>query len=59
MEPTSLNRGEGLVTELSGEVAGSEGEGWRDGGGGGRSENERISTVMWLMGRSNSALPQR
>jgi len=52
MEPTSLNRGEGLVTclkvEVGSEVGGSEGEG-EGGGGGGRRENEQISTVMRLM----------
>jgi len=52
MEPTSLNRGEGLITclkvEVGSGVGGSKGEG-EGGGGGGRRENEQISTVMWLM----------
>ena len=34
-EPTSLNRGEGLVTGLTGEVGGGEGERESDGGSGG------------------------
>jgi len=60
MEPTSLNRGEELVTclkvEVGSEVGGSEGES-EGGGGGGRRENEQISTVMRLMYNSNSAFP--
>ena len=34
-EPTSLNRGEGLVAGLTGEVGGGEGERESDGGSGG------------------------
>jgi hypothetical protein len=43
--PTSLNRGEGLLTGLAHDVGAS--EGWA--GGGGRREDERTSTVMALM----------
>jgi hypothetical protein len=39
-EPTSLNRGEGLVAGLIGAVGGMEGEGEGEDGSGGRSENE-------------------
>ena len=52
VEPTSLNRGEGLVAMLMGSVGGGEGE-----GEGGRGEKlwwkERMSEhqpLMWLMG---------
>ena len=52
VEPTSLNRGEGLVYELAGDVGVVEGEG--EGEGGGREvveeeENERRPTVMGLI----------
>jgi len=52
VEPTSLNRGEGLVDELACDAKIVEGEG--EGEGGGREvveeeENERRSTVMGLM----------
>jgi hypothetical protein len=49
MEPTSLNRGEGLVAGLIGVVGGIEGKGEGEDGGGGRSKNERTSTVTRLM----------
>jgi len=42
MEPTSLNRGEGLVAGLTGEVDG-DGEGEGEGGGGGRREQPEIN----------------
>jgi hypothetical protein len=61
-EPTSLNRGEGLVAGLTGEVGGVEGEGEGEGGGEvvvEEGENEQISTVMGLMSVSNSAPPHR
>jgi len=51
-EPTSLNRGEGLVSGLIGEVVSREGEGEGEVGSGEvveRGENERKSTVMQLM----------
>jgi hypothetical protein len=62
IEPTSLNRGEGLVDGFPGGVGVVEGEG--EGAGGGREvveeeENERRSTVMGLMWVSNSAHPHR
>jgi len=39
IEPTSLNRGEGLVARLTREAGGGEGEDeGEDGGGGGRGE---------------------
>jgi len=45
MEPTSLNRGEGLITVLMGENGGVEGEDESEGGGGEvvveEGENER------------------
>ena len=52
VEPTSLNRGEGLVDEFAGGVGVVEGEG--EGEGGGREmveeeENERRPTVMGLI----------
>ena len=52
VEPTSLNRGEGLVNEFAGGVGVVEGEG--EGEGGGREvveeeENERRPTVMGLI----------
>ena len=51
VEPTSLDRGEGLVSGLTGEIGGG-----LDGGSGGRRrEDERTSTVMGLMLYSNSA----
>jgi hypothetical protein len=53
--PTSLNRGEGLLSELTCEVGRGEG----GGGGGRRREDERTSTVMGLMFDSNSARPHR
>jgi len=46
-EPTSLNGGEGLVAESTGEVRGVEGEDEGEGGGGEvvvEEENERTST---------------
>jgi GTPase involved in cell partitioning and DNA repair len=46
-EPTSLNGGEGLVSELRDEVKGVEGEDKGEGGGGEvvmEEENERTST---------------
>jgi len=62
VEPTSLNRGEGLVAEwlrvVSGELwwqGGSEG----DSGGGGMRESEPKSTVMQLMVVLKSAAPTR
>jgi hypothetical protein len=48
--PTSLNRGEGLLAGLTREVGGGEDE-----GGGEEREDERTSTVMWLMFDLNSA----
>ena len=51
--PTSLNRGEGFVVWLMGEVRGGEDEGkgvvrgwWR---GGRRSENDGLCSLMGLM----------
>ena len=62
VEPTSLNRGEGLVAEwlwvVSGKLwwqGGSEG----DSGGGGMRESEPKLTMMWLMVVLNSTLPHR
>jgi len=62
VEPTSLNRGEGLVAKwlrvVSGELwwqGGSKG----DSGGGGMRESEPKSTVMQLMTALNSAPPTR
>ena len=52
VEPTSLNRGEGLATGWSGDVGGTEGEGEGESGGGEvvvDEENEQTSTVMRLM----------
>jgi len=54
VEPTSLNRGEGLVDELACDARIVEGKGKGEGEGGGREvveeeENERRSTVMGLM----------
>ena len=62
VEPTSLQRGEGLVAGFAGEVRVIAGEG--EGETGGREvveeeENERKSTVMGLMCVSNSAHPHR
>jgi hypothetical protein len=63
VEPTSLNRGEGLVAGFAGEIGGVEGQGegqgevvvekwwWRN------ERNERKSTMIWLMAVSNSARP--
>jgi len=63
IEPTSLNRGEGLVAGLTRDAGGREGkdEGEDDGGEVmvEEGENARISTVMWLMSISNSDLPHR
>jgi len=53
--PTSLNRGEGLLSGLAREFGGGEG----GGGGGRRREDERTPTVMELMFDSNSAFPHR
>jgi len=53
-EPTSLNRGEGLVAMLTCEVGGVEDEDEGEDG-----ENEQISTVMQLMSVLNSAPPHR
>jgi len=56
-EPTSLNGGERLVSGLTGEVGGVEGDGGdgkvvvEEGG------NEQKSTVMRLISVSNSARP--
>jgi hypothetical protein len=61
-EPTSLNRGEGLVAECLRMVSGElwcQGGGEGDSGGGGMRENEPKSTVMWLMVVLNSAPPPR
>jgi hypothetical protein len=43
--PTSYNRGEGLLARLTRELGGGKGEG----GGRGRREGERTSTMMQLM----------
>ena len=62
VEPTSLNRGEGLATGWSGDVGGTKGEGEGESGGGEvvvDKENEQISTVMRLMCVSNSARPTK
>jgi len=63
IEPTSLNRGEGLVAGLTRDAGGGEGkdEGEDDGGEVmvEEGENTRISTMMWLMSVSNSDLPRR
>jgi len=59
IEPTSLNRGEGLITGSTRDAGGSEGE---DDGTEvmvEEGENARISTVMRLMSVSNSDLPHR
>ena len=53
MEPTSLNRGEGLVSGWQGDVRGVAGKGEGETGGGEavvEEENERRSTMMGLMG---------
>jgi len=61
IEPTSLNRGEGLVARLAGEVGGveSKGKGEVGGGSGGSSRERKKSIVMRLMVVSNSARPHR
>ena len=62
VEPTSLNRGEGLVAGWLQAVAGElwwQGGGKGGGGGGGMREDEPKSTVMRLMAVLNSALPLR
>jgi len=62
VEPTSLNRGEGLVAEWLRVVSGElwwQGGGEGDSGGGGMRENEPKSTVMRLMAALNSAPPPR
>jgi len=63
IEPTSLNRGEGLVARLTRDAGGGEGEDEGEDDGGEvmveEGENARISTVMRLMSVSNSDLPHR
>jgi hypothetical protein len=62
VEPTSLNRGEGLAAGWSGEVGGVEGKRKGESGSGEvvvEEENEQRSTVMWLMCVSNSAHPTK
>ena len=63
IEPTSLNRGEGLVAGLTRGAGGGEGEDEGEDDGGEvmveEGENARISTVMRLMSISNSNLPHR
>jgi len=49
VEPTSLNRGEGLVAGWLWVVVGELGWPGQGGGGGGMSEDEPTSTVMRLM----------
>ena len=53
MEPTSLNRGEGLVSGWQGDVRNVAGKGKGETGGGEavvEEENKRRSTMMGLMG---------
>ena len=63
IEPTSLNRGEGLVAGLTRDAGGGEDEDEGEDDGGEvmveEGENARISTVMRLMSVSNSAPPHR
>ena len=63
IEPTSLNRGEGLVAGLTRDAGGGEDEDEGEDDGGEvmveEGENARISTVMRLMSVSNSDLPHR
>ena len=63
IEPTSLNRGEGLVARLTRDAGGGEGEDEGEDDGGEvmveEGENTRISTVMRLMSVSNSDFPLR
>jgi hypothetical protein len=52
VEPTSLDRGEGLTAGCSGDVGGTEGESESESGGGEvvvDKENKQRSTVMRLM----------
>ena len=62
-QPTSLNRGERLVTGMMGEVGGVEGEGKGEVSGWevvvAEGENDQKSTMMQLMAVSNSTRPHR
>ena len=58
-EPTSLNRGEGLVAGWLGVVVVELGERRQGGGGGRMSKSEPKSTMMRLMAVLNSTLPHR
>ena len=59
IEPTSLNRGEGLIARLTREAGGGEGKDEGKDVVVEEGENEQISTVMRLMSVSNSDPPHR